>query len=243
MLAHEPASEVEDVFCQTFEVEWTEFGAKRTHEVGRAIIVASCGAVVAGARRRLRISGSPPVAQRGRLAAARAGSRASTGRRDSSPGVGGTTHTTAAPYKLSRSRRAAARPTPAKLVAGGRDLAVTGANRAEYVERRARWILSDSIAAQFDAFRRGFERVVRPPRAGDGGKSSSLGALLSAGELEALVEGAAEVTRRALVSRSALRSGRCRVPSRRPFATRAPSPTHGPRFGQTPLQPPPLTQL
>lgn len=33
LLEYTPAEDVEAVFCRTFEVEWDEFGAKRTHEL------------------------------------------------------------------------------------------------------------------------------------------------------------------------------------------------------------------
>ncbi|KAJ2271022.1 putative E3 ubiquitin-protein ligase [Coemansia sp. RSA 371] len=45
------------------------------------------------------------------------------------------------------------------LVANGANVAVTSANRVEYVLRYLQWVLSDSIARQFEPFRRGFYYV------------------------------------------------------------------------------------
>ena len=42
---------------------------------------------------------------------------------------------------------------------GGGEIAVTGRNRAEYVELYARYTLTLSIQRQFDAFQRGFISV------------------------------------------------------------------------------------
>jgi len=41
-------------------------------------------------------------------------------------------------------------------------VAVNGANRQLYVEKYLKWLLVDSIAAQFDSFYRGFTRVIPP---------------------------------------------------------------------------------
>lgn len=43
-----------------------------------------------------------------------------------------------------------------ELIPHGAQLAVTGLNRAEFVDRYCRWYLTDAVATQFDAFCRGF---------------------------------------------------------------------------------------
>jgi ubiquitin-protein ligase E3 A len=45
------------------------------------------------------------------------------------------------------------------LVPGGEEIAVTQHNRAEYVRRYTEYLLTGSVAAQFDAFLRGFHSV------------------------------------------------------------------------------------
>lgn len=81
LLDYEPASEVEAVFCRSFEVEYDFWGEKRTHE----------------------------------------------------------------------------------LKPGGSDIAVTGENRKEYVQLYTKWVLDESISAQFKSFARGFLRVCGGP--------------------------------------------------------------------------------
>lgn len=49
------------------------------------------------------------------------------------------------------------------LKPGGRKVAVTGANRQEYVDLYTKWVLIDSISTQFAAFARGFWRVCGGP--------------------------------------------------------------------------------
>jgi ubiquitin-protein ligase E3 A len=61
----------------------------------------------------------------------------------------------------------------------GAAIPVTDANRHEYVRAYARWMLCDSVASQFQAFRRGFIRVC-------GGPALSM---FTPGELELLVCG------------------------------------------------------
>ena len=97
LLEYTPAEDVEAVFCRTFEVEWDEFGAKRTHE----------------------------------------------------------------------------------LVPGGANVPVTGANRADYVEKLLHWLLYTSVEAQFNDLYDGFSRVVHP----------SCTLLFSADDLELLMVG------------------------------------------------------
>ena len=48
------------------------------------------------------------------------------------------------------------------LLPGGRDIAVTGDNREEFVRLYVQWLLHESVAAQFDALFEGFSRVVHP---------------------------------------------------------------------------------
>ena len=45
------------------------------------------------------------------------------------------------------------------LKEGGADVAVSSANRAEYVQLYVEWYLERSVKTQFDAFRRGLVRV------------------------------------------------------------------------------------
>ena len=47
-----------------------------------------------------------------------------------------------------------------ELKPAGGDITVTNDNRAEYVELYAHHLLQASIAPQFSAFRRGFDKVV-----------------------------------------------------------------------------------
>ncbi len=47
-----------------------------------------------------------------------------------------------------------------ELKPGGKDLEVTKANRAEYVELYVQWLLTGSIAKSFDDFKAGFDRVM-----------------------------------------------------------------------------------
>jgi ubiquitin-protein ligase E3 A len=53
-----------------------------------------------------------------------------------------------------------------ELIPGGSQVAVTGANRGRYVEAYTRWMLQDSIADQFSAFRDGFQHVCGGPALG-----------------------------------------------------------------------------
>ena len=69
------------------------------------------------------------------------------------------------------------------LAPGGGDVAVTLENRREYVRAYLRWALVDSIAAQFGAFRSGFELMCAGPAM----------ALFRPEELELLVCGSAEL--------------------------------------------------
>ena len=84
----------------------------------------------------------------------------------------------------------------AELVPGGRDVAVTGANRADFVERYLSWLLEDSVAASFARFKRGFDRVIGggPGAHGahggaQGGTQGATLGLLRAEDLEAIVAG------------------------------------------------------
>jgi hypothetical protein len=65
------------------------------------------------------------------------------------------------------------------LKPGGRAIAVTKANRDEYVQLYTTWYLVDSVRKPFEAFRRGFRRVIR---------TEDL-ALLGADDLEKLLIG------------------------------------------------------
>ena len=65
------------------------------------------------------------------------------------------------------------------LVEGGGDIPVTNDNVDEYIERYVAWTLQDSVAKQYEAFRKGFMRVC-------GGAAIEL---FSAEELELLVCG------------------------------------------------------
>jgi HECT-domain (ubiquitin-transferase) len=53
-----------------------------------------------------------------------------------------------------------------ELIPGGSRVAVTAANRGRYVEAYTRWMLQDSIADQFSAFRDGFQHVCGGPALG-----------------------------------------------------------------------------
>ena len=66
-----------------------------------------------------------------------------------------------------------------ELKSGGKEIEVTAENREEYVGLYVNWILTDSISAQFEAFKAGFNRVM-------GGTTI---ALLRPEELELLVCG------------------------------------------------------
>lgn len=66
-----------------------------------------------------------------------------------------------------------------ELKPGGREVAVTGENRQEYVDLYTKWVLVDSISAQFGAFARGFWRVCGGPAL----------TMFTASELELLVCG------------------------------------------------------
>jgi alpha-tubulin suppressor-like RCC1 family protein len=70
-----------------------------------------------------------------------------------------------------------------ELKPGGSDIAVTSYNKEEYVRLYVKWLLVDSIAAQYDEFERGFNQVM---------KDSSLDIFL-AEELELLVAGTPEL--------------------------------------------------
>mmetsp|Transcript_22215 Transcript_22215/g.33139 ORF Transcript_22215/g.33139 Transcript_22215/m.33139 type:complete len:286 (+) Transcript_22215:103-960(+) len=77
-----------------------------------------------------------------------------------------------------------------ELKPGGADIPVTSDNREEYVMLYVRWLLVESVRAQYDAFERGFMRVM---------DSSSLD-LLTPGELELLVVGTPDLDFSALMS-------------------------------------------
>lgn len=47
-----------------------------------------------------------------------------------------------------------------ELKAGGKDIPVTSANKEEYVELYAKFLLADSVSRQFEMFNRGFMRVM-----------------------------------------------------------------------------------
>ncbi|CAN0056277.1 unnamed protein product [Phaeothamnion confervicola] len=68
-----------------------------------------------------------------------------------------------------------------ELRPGGAETAVTAANKEEYVAGYCAWLLTGSVAAQFDSFFRGFNRVM--------GRALGSLALLRAEELELLVAG------------------------------------------------------
>ena len=72
--------------------------------------------------------------------------------------------------------------TRAELVPGGAQKAVNGQNRGAYVEAYVRWYLETSVASQFNAFSKGFARVL------DGAAATAL-SLMSPGDLEAIVAG------------------------------------------------------
>jgi hypothetical protein len=75
-----------------------------------------------------------------------------------------------------------------ELKLGGSDIAVTSDNREEYVMLYVKWLLVDSIYPQYDAFERGFMRVM---------ENSSLD-LLRPEDLELLVVGSPELDFQAL---------------------------------------------
>ncbi|KAJ2481231.1 putative E3 ubiquitin-protein ligase [Coemansia sp. RSA 2131] len=68
------------------------------------------------------------------------------------------------------------------LVANGANVAVTSANRVEYVLRYLQWVLNDSIARQFEPFRRGFYYVC----------GSNALSLFKPEEIELMVHGSGE---------------------------------------------------
>eukprot|EP00466_Bigelowiella_natans_P017878 jgi/Bigna1/39167/e_gw1.30.46.1 len=79
-------------------------------------------------------------------------------------------------------------PRSIPLVEGGSDIAVTKANRREYVEKYADWILNRSIEAPFRAFQKGFLRVIGRR---EGYKAKAL-SLMTPQELECLICGSPE---------------------------------------------------
>ncbi|KAJ3194048.1 putative E3 ubiquitin-protein ligase [Irineochytrium annulatum] len=76
------------------------------------------------------------------------------------------------------------------LVPGGENIPVTQANKREFVDRLAAWILNDSIARQFEAFKGGFYYVC-------GGNALSL---FRPEEIELMVRGGTEIDVRDLES-------------------------------------------
>jgi hypothetical protein len=87
----------------------------------------------------------------------------------------------------------------AELAPGGADVAVTGDNRAAYVDAYAHWFLSAGVARQAEAFRRGFRAVASPAGVGAPGAAAAAAAatcplsLLRPEELEALLCGAPDL--------------------------------------------------
>ena len=53
-----------------------------------------------------------------------------------------------------------------ELIPGGSKVAVTAENRGSFVEAYTRWMLQDSCAEQFSAFRDGFQHVCGGPALG-----------------------------------------------------------------------------
>lgn len=53
--------------------------------------------------------------------------------------------------------------TTEDLLPGGGDVAVTAANRAQFVELYVQHLLEKSVEPQFAAFRKGFDQVPPPP--------------------------------------------------------------------------------
>lgn len=79
----------------------------------------------------------------------------------------------------------------------GEETRVTMANRTEYVHRYAEWYLVDSVAAQFDAFRVGFERLC----------SGSCVSMFRSDELESVIVGAPSLDFRALQANCSYEDG------------------------------------
>uniref|UniRef100_A0A7S2B9D6 HECT-type E3 ubiquitin transferase n=1 Tax=Octactis speculum TaxID=3111310 RepID=A0A7S2B9D6_9STRA len=76
-----------------------------------------------------------------------------------------------------------------ELIPNGSQVSVTGDNRSDYMEKYVAWVLDLSVAKQFCAFRKGFDRVM---------KDAAVIEMLRAEDLELLLTGTPELDFRAL---------------------------------------------